>query len=192
MGPIPRIKTERLMLRPFCLYDVKAYYRLATDPEVLKGTDMPHDLEEAAAREWVVGHPEYWQRRKELFMLITSLETREIVGSASLFTHERHNKAELGYWIAHREWGKGYATEATSEMVKFAFETMKLHRLEANHLVRNPSSGRVIEKLGFRYEGLLRESYLKDGSYEDLKYYGFLASEYNAAHEKLDEIEEKK
>lgn len=179
MGPIPRIKTERLLLRPFCLYDVKSYYSLATDPEVLQGTDMPHELEEAAAREWIVGHPEYWQRRKELFLLITSFETREILGSVSLFTHERHNKAELGYWIARKVWGQGYATEATEVVVKFAFETMKLHRMEANHLVKNLSSGRVIEKLGFQYEGLLRGAYLKDGSYEDLKYYGLLEAEYN-------------
>lgn len=182
-GPIPRVTTKRLLLRPFCLYDVKNYFRLATHPEVLKGTDMPHDLEETAVREWVAAHPEYWQHRRELFLLITSLETREIIGSVSLFTHERHNKAELGYWITYPAWGQGYATEATQEMVKFAFETMHLHRLEANHLLRNPDSGHVLEKLGFKYEGILRQAYLKDKSYEDLKYYGLLQSEYK---EKLD------
>ncbi len=187
MGPIPRIKTERLLLRPFCLYDVKPYYRLITDPNVLSGTDMPHELEEGAAREWIMAHTEFWQKRKELFLLITDLHTREIVGSASLFTYERHNKADLGYWIAYNEWGKGYATESTSEMVKFAFRTMKLHRLEANHLVRNPSSGRVLEKIGFQYEGLLRESYLKDGIYEDLKYYGMLESDFIKKYGKLEE-----
>lgn len=178
MSSIPRIQTKRLLLRPFCLYDAKSYYSLASDPEILKGTDQPHELDEASAREWIIGHPEYWQRRKDLFLLITSLETREILGSVSLFTHERHNKAELGYWIAHKAWGKGYATEATEAIVKFAFDTMKLYRIEANHLVKNASSGRVIEKLGFQYEGLLRGAYLKDGSYEDLKYYGLLETEY--------------
>lgn len=180
MGAMPRIKTERLLLRPFCLYDAKNYFSLITDPYILSGTDMPHDIDEPSAREWIVGHPEYWERRRELFMLATSLETREIIGSISIFTHERHNKAEVGYWIAHREWGKGYATEMTLTMVTFAFKTMNLHKLEANHLVRNPSSGKVLQKIGFKNEGLLRESYLKDGIYEDLAYYGLLQSEFNA------------
>lgn len=191
MSSMPRIKTERLLLRPFCLYDAKNYFSLATDPEVLKGTDMPHDLEEAAVREWIVGHPEYWERRKELFMLATSLATREILGSVSIFTHERHNKAELGYWIAHTAWNQGYASEATHAMVKFAFGTMKLHRMEANHLVRNPSSGKVLQKLGFKFEGLLRQSYLKDGVYEDLAYYGLMRDEFDMGPEASDASEAK-
>ncbi len=178
MSSMPRIKTERLLLRPFCLYDAKNYFSLATDPEVLHGTDMPHDLDEGAVREWIVGHPGYWEQRKELFMLATSLESREIVGSVSIFTHERHNKAELGYWIAHHLWGKGYASEATLAMVTFAFKTMNLYRMEANHLLRNPSSGKVLQKLGFKYEGLFRQSYLKDGIYEDLVYYGLMREEF--------------
>ncbi|PWU07159.1 MAG: hypothetical protein C5B43_00765 [Verrucomicrobia bacterium] len=178
MGPIPRIKTERLLLRPFCLYDVKPYFALITDPNVLQGTDMPHELEEGTIREWIIGHSDFWQRRRELFLLATNLETREIVGSVSLFTYDRHNKADLGYWIAYKEWGKGYATEATRAVVKFAFRTMKLHRLEANHLVRNPSSGNVLTKIGFQYEGMSRDSYLKDGVYEDLKFYGMLEEDF--------------
>lgn len=190
LGSMPRIETERLLLRPFCLYDVKTYYGLATDEEVLKGTDMPHELDEASAREWVVAHPESWQRRKELFVLVTTLDTREIVGSVSVFTYDRHDKADLGYWIARSEWGKGYATEATEAIVKYVFGTMKLHKLEANHLARNPSSGKVLEKLGFIYEGLHRDAYLKDGVHEDLVFYGLLRDEYMKARGLEDEPEE--
>lgn len=184
MSSMPRIKTERLLLRPFCLYDVKNYFALITDPEVLSGTDMPHELEESCVREWIVAHPEFWERRRELYMLATSLSTREIIGSVSIFTHDRHNKADLGYWMAKSAWGKGYATEATLAMVKYAFETMKLHRMEANHLLRNPTSGRVLQKLGFKYEGLMRQSYLKDGIFEDLVFYGLLRKEFPGLEEK--------
>lgn len=189
MGAMPRIKTERLLLRPFCLYDAKPYFTLIMNPEVLNGTDMPHELDEVAIREWIVGHPEFWQHRRELFMLVTSLETREIVGSVSIFTHDRHNKAEMGYWVARSMWGKGYGTEAGMAMVEYAFETMKLNRLEANHLLRNPSSGRVLEKIGFKYEGLLRQSYLKDGVFEDLVYYGLLRKEFLENKKVIKEIE---
>ena len=182
LGQMPRIKTERLLLRPFCLYDVKIYFELATDPGVLSGTDMPHELNENSVREWVLSHPDAWQRRREVYVVVTEIETRETVGSVSLFTYDRHNKADLGYWIAKDHWGKGYGTEATEAVVKYAFETMKLYKLEANHLVRNPSSGKILEKLGFIYEGLHREAYLKDGTHEDLVFYGLLRSEYMKAY----------
>ena len=182
LGQMPRIKTERLLLRPFCLYDVKNYFELATDSDVLSGTDMPHELSETSVREWVLSHPECWQRRREVYVVVTEIETRETVGSVSLFTYDRHNKADLGYWIAKEHWGKGYGTEATEAMVTYAFDTMKLHKLEANHLLRNPSSGKVLEKLGFIYEGLHRDAYLKDGKYEDLVFYGLLRSEYMKAY----------
>jgi len=175
---IPRLQTERLILRPFCLYDAKIYRQLASSPEVLQGTDMPHSFEEGAIEEWIISHSDRWNQRYELFLLVTSKVNRAIVGSVSLFLYMRHNKADLGYWIAPKEWGKGYATEACEVVVGYGFEAIKLHKIEANHLARNPASGKVLEKLGFQVEGLQRESYLKDGVHEDLKLYGFLQREF--------------
>ncbi len=180
LPPMPRIKTERLLLRPFNLYDAKPYVRLISHPKVLHDTDTPHDLSEQSTYEWINQHSSFWNNRQNVFLLITSLETREIVGAASLFIYSYHNKADLGYWIAYPHWGKGYATEANKEMVSIAFDTLNLFRLEANHLLRNPTSGRVLTKLGFTQEGILRKGYLKDNIYEDLVLYGQLQSDYQA------------
>lgn len=176
--PIPRLQTERLILRPFCLYDAKLYRELCSSPEVLSGTDMPHSFDPGAIEEWIISHPERWNQRYELFLLITNKVNRAIIGSLSLFLYMRHNKADIGYLISPKEWGKGYATEACSVVVRYAFEIIKLHKLEANHLARNPASGRVLEKLGFQLEGLQRESYFKDGVHEDLRLYGLLQREF--------------
>jgi len=178
LGPMPRLETERLILRPFCLYDAKSYLRLAIADEVLYGTDMPHDLSEDAVKEWIISHPELWQQRWELFLLATDKKTRETIGAVSLFTYSQHKMADLGFWIAHDKWGQGYATEVCKEVLKYAFEQMKLNRLQANHMVRNPASGRVLEKLGFKYEGLHKEAYVKDGEFVDLKFYSLLSSDY--------------
>lgn len=177
---MPKLSTERLVLRPFCLYDVKQYFRLASDPEVLDTTDMPHLIDEDAAREWVMSHGDGWKERSELFLLITSKETREIMGSISLFTYDRHRKADIGYWVVPHLWGNGYATEAAGAVIEYAFNDLKLHKLEANHLERNAVSGRVLEKLGFVLEGVLRDGYLKDDKFENLKLYGLLKTEYFA------------
>src|SRR5437016_2407090 len=104
LGPMPRLETERLLLRPFCLYDANGYYKLCSEKDVLAGTDMPHDISIEAAREWIISQPEAWQQRKELYMLAIDKSTHEIVGSASLFTYDRHNKADLGYWIVKDKW----------------------------------------------------------------------------------------
>lgn len=175
---IPRLETERLLLRPFCLYDVKPYFRLASDPKVLDTTDMPHANDEVSVREWVMSHGDGWSERSEMFLLITSKQTREIIGSISLFTYDRHKKADVGYWIVPSSWGNGYATEAASVVIGFAFDELRLHKLEANHLERNAVSGRVLQKLGFIPEGLLRDGYLKGDKFENLKLYGMLKREY--------------
>lgn len=178
LGPIPRLETERLLLRPFCLYDAKRYFELSTHPEVLKGTDMPHRIDLQTTNEWIVTHSECWQHRKELYLLITLVETREIVGSISLFTNEAHSKADVGYWIARDQWGRGFATEACEVFIEYAFETVNLNKLEATHLLGNPASGRVLEKLGFQYEGFQRQGYFKDSRFQDVVLYGFLKPEY--------------
>jgi RimJ/RimL family protein N-acetyltransferase len=65
--------------------------------------------------------------------------------------------AELGYWISPMERGQGYATEAARAMCRMAFQTLRLHRVEAGALARNRASIRVLQKAGLRHEGTFRE-----------------------------------
>ena len=78
------------------------------------------------------------------------------------------SQAELGFWVAGQAWGKGYATEAARRIVRHAFEELKLNRVYAHHMVRNPASGKVLEKLGMTREGLLRQRVRKWGGYGDV------------------------
>ena len=78
-----------------------------------------------------------------------------------------HGKGELGYWIAKDDWNRGYATEAARAVVRYAFDELGLRRVHAGHLVRNPASGRVMEKIGMRREGVWRQHILKWGEPED-------------------------
>jgi RimJ/RimL family protein N-acetyltransferase len=79
-----------------------------------------------------------------------------------------HSQAEMGFWIGVQSWGKGYATEAARRVVRYAFEELKLNRVYAHHMVRNPASGRVLEKVGLKREGLLRQRVRKWGVFEDV------------------------
>ena len=91
-----------------------------------------------------------------------------------------HRRAELGYWLGVPYWGKGYATEASQEILRFGFETLKLRRIYASYVTENPTSGRVLEKIGMRYEGILRSHICKWDVFHDLVFYGILHDEFRA------------
>jgi len=79
-----------------------------------------------------------------------------------------HAQAELSVWLVEACWGLGYMSEAVRAAVGFAFQTLQLNRLYAHHMTRNPASGRVLERNGFRREGVLRQRVRKWGRYENL------------------------
>jgi [ribosomal protein S5]-alanine N-acetyltransferase len=87
---------------------------------------------------------------------------------------------EVGYWVGEEHWGKGLATMAAREMTTYCFETLGLHRVWACPFARNESSIRVLEKLGFRHEGTLVESAIKDGKFESMIVYAITAPEWPA------------
>lgn len=105
-------------------------------------------------------------------------ETGELVSATGLVIEKRFNHAELGYWIDKNLWGNGYCTEAAGALLEYAFNEFGFHRIIANHLSRNPASGKVMEKLGMQREGLFREHVIKWDVYEDVVYYGILRDEW--------------
>ena len=74
----------------------------------------------------------------------------------------------MGVWIGVDWWGRGYATEASQTVLQFGFEVLSLNRIYAHHMLRNPASGRVLEKIGMKHEGILRERVRKWGVFEDV------------------------
>ncbi|MFC7132158.1 MULTISPECIES: GNAT family N-acetyltransferase [Salinibaculum] len=86
--------------------------------------------------------------------------------------------AEIGYMIAPAEWGNGYATDALATLTADAFAERGLHKLYAHAYATNDASQRVLEKVGYSQEGLLRKEAVADGEYVDVHRYGLLADEF--------------
>ena len=105
-----------------------------------------------------------------------------LLGAIGLRINQQHTHAELGYWIGQPYWNAGYCTEAAHAVVAYGFEGLKLHRIHASHMTRNPASGRVMQKIGMHYEGCLRQHVKKCEVFEDLALYGILQSEYVSHH----------
>jgi ribosomal-protein-alanine N-acetyltransferase len=89
-----------------------------------------------------------------------------------------HRRAERGYWIGVPYLGNGYATEAARAVVRYGFDVLKLHRIFASHFQGNPASGKVLQKVGMKYEGRLRNHVRKWDQFQDLEFYGILESDF--------------
>jgi [ribosomal protein S5]-alanine N-acetyltransferase len=102
----------------------------------------------------------------------------ELIGTVSLFALDLGNRrAEIGYALHRSAWGHGYAAEAVTGVVDHAFGELGLNRLEADIDPRNEASARLLDRLGFRREGLLRERWIVAGEVSDSALYGLLRSD---------------
>jgi RimJ/RimL family protein N-acetyltransferase len=104
----------------------------------------------------------------------------QLAGAIGLVIDRANDRAELGYWIGVPFWGRGYATEAGRAIVRFAFEEQALHRVFAQVFTRNPASARVLQKIGMRYEGILRQHLKKWDEYVDVECYGLLRDDFDS------------
>lgn len=176
---IPSLKTKRLLLRPFAQSDAGLVQTLAGPMEVASTTlNIPHPYEDGLAEAWIETHEANWEARESLALAIEHADAG-LMGAISIRLNLDHLRGEIGYWLGIPFWNQGFATEAAAAMVHFGFADLGLNRIEARFLGSNPASGRVIEKLGMKREGVLRDHIRKFGSVEDTVVYSILSGEYD-------------
>jgi [ribosomal protein S5]-alanine N-acetyltransferase len=166
----PTLQTSRLILRPCSLDDSPTVARLAGRREIADTTiTIPHPYSEQQAKDWVSRSIEDWNQGREAVFAMATRKNLQLVGATGLRDIDReHSRAEMSIWVGANWWGHGYATEAGQALLQFGFETLKLNRIYAHHMLRNPASGRVLEKLGLKKEGVIREGVRKWGVFEDV------------------------
>ncbi|MEE4216372.1 MAG: GNAT family N-acetyltransferase [Xanthomonadales bacterium] len=144
----PVIETRRLILRPFGPGDAGDVQRLAGRREVSETTSyIPHPYEDGMAEAWIESHTAAWADRARVSYAVTARDSGQLVGAVSLSRIDKE-AAELGYWIGLPFWGEGYCTEAAAELLKLAPVEFGIFEIRAVHLLANPASGRVLQKLG--------------------------------------------
>jgi RimJ/RimL family protein N-acetyltransferase len=177
-APIPRLTTRRLVLRPLTLADAADVQRLAGEREIAETTaTIPHPYPDGAAEAWIGTHADRYARGSGVTFGIERLKDGALVGAIGLEINAEMQRAELGYWIGKPYWNNGYCTESALAVVRFAFDVLGLRRVFANHLGRNAASGRVMDKIGMRHEGTLRQHTIKWGTIDDMEVYGVLQGE---------------
>ena len=103
-----------------------------------------------------------------------------VIGSIGIFRQGNIHRqtAELGYYIAEEYWGKGIMTEAVKQICEYVFANSDIIRIYAEPFAYNIASCRVLEKVGFQYEGTLRSNAVKNGKVIDMKMYSLIKEEY--------------
>ncbi|HSX59569.1 MAG TPA: GNAT family N-acetyltransferase [Tahibacter sp.] len=180
LSAVPLLETPRLRLRTVQRSDLDAIYRLHSDSRAMRYWSFPAWTERRQANDWF----EQRQRlaeREEVWPWAITLNPGDdtLVGIVTLFAVNRgQQRAEAGYQLDPSHWGQGYAQEALRAALGYGFDALELRRVEADIDPRNEPSCRLVERLGFRREGLMRERWRVNDEITDTAFYGLLAREF--------------
>lgn len=176
---LPTLTAERVVLRWLTREDLPALFSIFSNAEVMRyWSSTPLADEEAAGRLLEDIHESF--RRQRLFQWGLARRADDLViGTCTLANLDPANRrAELGFALGRPWWGQGLAGEGLRTLLRFAFGELGLNRLEADVDPRNSASIRLLERLGFRREGYLRERWRVGGETQDSVFYGLLGREW--------------
>jgi ribosomal-protein-alanine N-acetyltransferase len=180
-GNLPTLETERLILRKITLEDVEDMYSYGSNEEVSKWVtwDTHHTLSDT--KEFVEFVRSQYENKKVAPWGIEYKENGKFIGTIDFVSWQvNHHAAEIGYVLSQDYWGKGIATEAANEVIRFGFNKMDLVRIQAKCLVENIGSARVMEKAGMSFEGIIRKGMYLKGKHQDLKIFSILKEEFSS------------
>jgi len=178
---LPTIPAGRVRLRPLADADVPALFAVFSDEQVMRYWSTPPMRDVAEAQALLDDIRASFQQRALFQWGVARREDDRVIGTCTLFNLDRRNgRAELGYALARDCWGQGLMSDALVALVAYAFGPLDLRRLEADVDPRNAASIRIVERLGFVREGLLRERWHVGGEVQDSLILGLLRREWTA------------
>lgn len=176
-----RLRASRTLLRPLTETDAQALLDIYSDPRVMTywsskpwtSIDQAHALIASDRKAMATG--DY------IRLGVERCTDAALLGNCTLFKLDAQSRrAETGYVLARHAWGQGYMHEAMTALLDFGFAALDLNRVEADIDPRNAPSARMLESLGFRREGYLRERWIVDGVVSDTALYGVLKREWRS------------
>ena len=178
----PTLDTDRLRLRPFTDTDADALFELHSSAEVLRYWDSPPWSDPARAEQFLAWCRQLAHEGSGVRLAIDLATDGTFLGWCGLSRwNPDFRSTSLTYCLHEAAWGQGYATEAAGALLRWAFDTLDLNRVQAEADTRNAASSRVLEKLGFVREGTLREDCVVNGEVSDSWVYGLLRREWSSS-----------
>jgi RimJ/RimL family protein N-acetyltransferase len=175
----PTLYTARLRLRPFNDSDANALFALHSNANVLRFWDAPPWSERMRAEQFIAACRQFAEAGTGTRLAVDRVSDGAFIGWCILTRwNPDYRSASVGYCLDDAAWGHGYATEAAQALLQWAFDTLELNRVQAETDTRNVASARVLEKLGFMREGMLREDCVVNGDVSDSWVYGLIRREW--------------
>jgi RimJ/RimL family protein N-acetyltransferase len=172
-------ETERLAVRLVAESDLPALLEVNSSEEVTALLPYATWKSMADAEAWLHRMRGIEATGLAFQFVVVLKSTEKAIGTCLLFRFEEGSaRAELGYALGRAYWGQGFMHEALAGLLGSAFGTMGLRRLEAEVDTRNGSSARLLQRLGFTKEGLLRQRWVTKGEAKDVEMYGLLRNEW--------------
>ena len=175
----PTLTTSRLQLRQLRPTDAEALFTIRSDAVGMEffGQEPYTSIEEA--HRLIQRLQTFYEQREAIFWAITLKGEDTVIGSCTLFSFNlAFHYAETGYELHRAYWRQGIVSEAMSVVLTYGFTELGLHRIEADVAPDNIRSKNLLLKLGFTFEGNLRQRYFFRGQFEDEHYFGLLKDEW--------------
>lgn len=177
-GDLPELSTPRLVLRKLRPEDAADVFDYASDPEVAREVTWEAHRSMEDSRGFIAYSMGRYERKEPCDWGLVLKENGKLIGTCGfLWWKPEHAKAEAGYALSRKYWGRGLMSEALAAVIDFAFDRMELNRLELRCNETNTGSERVMQKNGCKFEGLFREAVFEKGRFKSLKYYSLLRSD---------------
>ena len=174
-------RTSRLVLRPFTPDDLEPFMAMHADPEIVRYVPYPPLTREKAEErlQAIATMTAIDDEAENLRLAVVLPDTGEVIGDVSMWCSPGDRlQAEIGYVFNAGSQGRGYATEAVSELLRIGFEEAGLHSITANADARNAASVRVMDRIGMRREAHFIQGAWEKGEWVDEVEYAILADEW--------------
>jgi RimJ/RimL family protein N-acetyltransferase len=179
---LPTLEAPRVRLRWLSEDDVDRLFRIFSDEPMMRYWSSTPMKDRSEAVDLLARIHRQFAERSAFQWGVERKDDGELLGTCTLFSFHRTNMhAEIGYCLRSAHWKQGYMGEALGVLIGYAFGNLMLRRLEADVDPRNASSLRILGRLGFRREGLLRERWNVGGVIADSVILGLLAREWRGA-----------
>lgn len=174
----PELETNRFYLKQILASDQAFIFGGLSNPQVIPFYGVKYDSFEATKAQMEF-YDLLWKEKTGCWWKIVDKETGLPVGACGMNHYQvAHEKAEIGYWLLPAYWKKGIIQEVIPTMIGHLFENWKLHRLESVIEEGNENSRQSSEKLGFAFEGKLREAEIKNGKRISLLIFSILKTDF--------------
>jgi [ribosomal protein S5]-alanine N-acetyltransferase len=176
---LPTLEAPRVRLRALTDRDIDALFAIFSDEVMMRFWSTLPMKERAEAERYLASIRSGFADQTLFQWGVERRDDGEVLGTCTLFNfHRASRRAELGYCLRSPWWGKGYMGEALAALIDYAFGTLRLRRLEADVDPGNAASLRILERMGFTREGLLRERWDIGGQIGDTVFLGLLDREW--------------